>query len=530
VKNKIHSLSFFLVLLVLGSTLLGAISIGALDSLTDYAQVVIEGVVTVVPGPFERNIFVLQDATGGINVYGQGVDFSDFQLERGDTVRVKGYVYTHRQNREVVVETPQQVEKLEIKSPLPEPLWLSLSELSLPHLQGMLVQVHGKFSRVNPPYFYMEDESGEGLVYIRENTGIFLNVSEGIPATVTGVIGQYNNLVELWPRSMEDLVLPDVNPPTLERARFLPPTTLAIRFSEPVDPTSIVSGKSIVVRGGEISQIHFLSDRTLQVLLEDTPVSPLTLFVRGVQDFSGNVSLLRKMEVPLVSPVTVLFDESHGQTAGNADWTITGGFSDFADALSQEGFEVLPSVGSFSEDLLLFCDVLVLSEPNRPYDPQEIAQILAFLGEDGKGVFFIADHGGADRNGNGWDAVRIFNVFAGPEIGFSFTGDDMEAPDVPGPVHAPFGNDVQRVGLWNGSSIQIQSGVENVHTALSFEGKPYIVYGNLSDGRFAAIGDSSPFDDGTGAAGNQLYNGWFLYDNARLGVQVVRWLAGIPNP
>ena len=36
----------------------------------------------------------------------------------------------------------------------------------------------------------------------------------------------------------------------------------------------------------------------------------------------------------------VLFDNTHGQTAGTADWVIDGGFSDFGNGIAQNGYHV----------------------------------------------------------------------------------------------------------------------------------------------------------------------------------------------
>ena len=36
----------------------------------------------------------------------------------------------------------------------------------------------------------------------------------------------------------------------------------------------------------------------------------------------------------------ILFDNTHGQTAGAADWVIDGAFSDFGEALADEGYYV----------------------------------------------------------------------------------------------------------------------------------------------------------------------------------------------
>ncbi len=37
---------------------------------------------------------------------------------------------------------------------------------------------------------------------------------------------------------------------------------------------------------------------------------------------------------------TVLFDNSHAQTAGAADWVIDGAFSDYADSMRKQGYQV----------------------------------------------------------------------------------------------------------------------------------------------------------------------------------------------
>ena len=37
---------------------------------------------------------------------------------------------------------------------------------------------------------------------------------------------------------------------------------------------------------------------------------------------------------------TVLFDRSHGQTAGAADWVSDGAFLDYADSIQKQGYDV----------------------------------------------------------------------------------------------------------------------------------------------------------------------------------------------
>jgi len=131
---------------------------------------------------------------------------------------------------------------------------------------------------------------------------------------------------------------------------------------------------------------------------------------------------------------TILFDVSHGGVEGNADWVIDGGFSDFADALVEQGYTVKEyrGIDLNNDGLIRFfddrtpsstqneavisyqgiqdADVLVLAESNRPFTLSEQQALEQFVA-DGKGIFFIADHYDADRNLNTWDATEVFNGY-----------------------------------------------------------------------------------------------------------------------
>ncbi len=53
-------------------------------------------------------------------------------------------------------------------------------------------------------------------------------------------------------------------------------------------------------------------------------------------------------------------------------------------------------------------DVYIVDEPNDPFTASEKTAIVRFV-QNGGGLFMISDHAGADRNNNGWDAVRVWN-------------------------------------------------------------------------------------------------------------------------
>lgn len=108
----------------------------------------------------------------------------------------------------------------------------------------------------------------------------------------------------------------------------------------------------------------------------------------------------------------VLFDNTHGQTAGTADWVIDGGFSDFGNGISKNGYfvkELRQSTPITYENLKDY-NVFIVPEANIPYKKSEQDAMLQYV-KNGGSIFFIADHYNADRNKNRWDSSEVFNGY-----------------------------------------------------------------------------------------------------------------------
>jgi DNA/RNA endonuclease YhcR with UshA esterase domain len=108
----------------------------------------------------------------------------------------------------------------------------------------------------------------------------------------------------------------------------------------------------------------------------------------------------------------VLFDNTHGETAGAADWVIDGGFSDFANAIANQGYDVkeLRKTTPITYDDLKDYNVFVLGEANIPFKASEQAAMLQYV-QDGGSIFFVGDHYNSDRNLNRWDSGEVYNGF-----------------------------------------------------------------------------------------------------------------------
>jgi len=236
--------------------------------------------------------------------------------------------------------------------------------------------------------------------------------------------------------------------------------------------------------------------------------------------------------------IRVIFDDSHGQTYGNADWVIDGGYSEFADHLRSH---LNASVGAlkycagseqFSSKILRDCDVVVLPEPNTRYSSYEIRVLREFILKGG-GIFFIADHGGSDRNFDGYDSAAIFNEIL-IDWGITFVGDTWsEAPlkSIVNPNH-PVLRGVGNVGAWAATSMLVDKSIPNIEPLINSTttGEAFLLTAEYGKGRIIVLGDSSPFDDGSGTTDKALHDsyGSWLYNHPALAIQSIAWLARTP--
>ncbi|GAB4270699.1 MAG: hypothetical protein Kow0029_07690 [Candidatus Rifleibacteriota bacterium] len=236
----------------------------------------------------------------------------------------------------------------------------------------------------------------------------------------------------------------------------------------------------------------------------------------------------------------VLYDDKHGQTAGNADWIPSGAYSEMTDMLKANGF-IIDTLGEVSDnglitgELLTNYDGIILAEPNNPYKDSEQAAIVEFV-RNGGGAFLIGDHGNSDRDGDGWDAVLALNAFC-TKFGFKFAGDFLYEAPLSGKANKnhPVMYGIRGVGAWAGSTFEMVEAENAKAVGLiysRFKKAPYVVASEFGNGRVVAIGDSSPFDDGTGSGGqNKLHDSYdsFMYSHPQLAYNAMAWVTGT-NP
>ncbi|MGB8955919.1 MAG: hypothetical protein WCC10_11135 [Tumebacillaceae bacterium] len=334
------------------------------------------------------------------------------------------------------------------------------------------------------------------------------------------------------------------------------------------------------------------ASKALKVMLTMTVALPLSIFAASSQQAVAEgpadpAPFINAKVVNENAGKKVLFDNTHAQTAGAADWVIDGAFSDFGNALANDGFyvkELRKSTPITLTDLQGY-DVFVVGEANIPYKQSEQDALLQYV-QGGGSIFFISDHYNADRNKNRWDASEVFNgyrrgAWTNPAKGMSAeeaasgamqgvtSSDwlatnfgvryrynalgDITANNIVAPSQA-FGitTGVSTVAMHAGSTLAIMDptkakGIvylptttakwasavdQGVYNGGGVAEGPFVAVSKVSGGKAAFIGDSSPVEDATPkytreetGATKTTYAGWQEQNDATLMVNIVEWLS-----
>jgi len=337
-------------------------------------------------------------------------------------------------------------------------------------------------------------------------------------------------------------------------------------------------GSTITTSGTALSTASFTVNLTgtvrLQIRKTDGSTNRLNFDNITVESYSGTGGTTPP---PSTGGKKFLFDASHAETAGNADWVLdvdagvvprfptpaasgitsstpetywTAGLSAWGVSLVKLGNSVenLPSgtaitYGNTSnpQDLANY-NVFVVDEPNTLFNATEKAAIVNFV-KNGGGLFMISDHTISDRNNDGYDSPAIWNdlmtnnsVQANP---FGFSIDLTNISETTSNVLASSTNvilngsqgAVTQLKYSNGATITKTTG--SVATPLiwrttSTQGNTNIMCASSTygTGRVVVVADSSPADDGTGSPGNTVYPGWTeIASHAKLHLNASLWLA-----
>ena len=168
-----------------------------------------KGVVSVLPQTFGKTIMYL--AGSGIQLYLSKANWPNLKI--GDLLEVSGTLSESLGEKRIKLSSNQDVKIVGNQAP-PEPKIIKISEIG-EDLEGYLVKIAGKLIEKNGQKFYVQDETGEAAVYLKQNAKINKNnFTEGDDLQITGIVSQNNDLYQILPRSDEDIKKEEILAPT----------------------------------------------------------------------------------------------------------------------------------------------------------------------------------------------------------------------------------------------------------------------------------------------------------------------------
>ncbi|KEO71979.1 chitobiase/beta-hexosaminidase C-terminal domain-containing protein [Anditalea andensis] len=205
---------------LIGDEIGNQITIAAARLLPNGTEVFVEGIV-VAGSTLNPDNRWIQDATGGImlrafsNTLENGVERSA-DLNVGDSVRISGTLATFNQNIQISAGAIG-MERLAANTLLPEPLTISIADISNPAVQGRLVRVDGL--SLSDPRILFEGAGALGSYTITGQSGSRILriptadhpvVGNPIPDKTfdaIGIVDRFNATAQLNPRFQEDIIL-----------------------------------------------------------------------------------------------------------------------------------------------------------------------------------------------------------------------------------------------------------------------------------------------------------------------------------
>jgi len=260
----------------------------------------------------------------------------------------------------------------------------------------------------------------------------------------------------------------------------------------------------------------------------------------------GNEANPQQIPTPAQSGITSSTSQNYWKGAISA-WAVDAvklGY--YVETLPYDG-QITYGNSSNSQDLSNY-DIFVVCEPNILFTTSEKTALMNFV-QNGGGLFMISDHDNSDRNGDGYDSPAIWNDFMqnnsvqNNPFGITFdyeyfTEATSNIPNLPNDplLHGSYGN-VTSVEFYGGTSMTLNPSQNTSVKGVVYRGGysntgttgVLCAYATYGQGRIAALGDSSPADDGTGDTGDNLYDGWIQDANGnheRLIMNATIWLTG----
>ncbi|MBD3360125.1 MAG: hypothetical protein GF365_05480 [Candidatus Buchananbacteria bacterium] len=173
-------------------------------NLTLKTKIKTKGIVSVLPNTFGKTTMYLNlKNSAGIQLYMYKADWP--KLKIGDLVDVAGEISESKGEKRIKLSSKDDLTILENQGS-PEAKQIMINEIG-EEIEGYLVQIQGQLIEKSGSRFYVQDETGEAEIYIKQKTKITKsNFKEGDNLTITGIVSQNDDIYQILPRSNDDFI------------------------------------------------------------------------------------------------------------------------------------------------------------------------------------------------------------------------------------------------------------------------------------------------------------------------------------
>ena len=262
----------------------------------------LRGVVTVPPGVYRNNAFVIQDTTGGMYIYAGSTALPSIAL--GDVVQVTGTLKLY--NGLLEIDPLTGVSK-HGTAPVPAPLFVGTGNVDA--TQGWLIRVSGTATFATTPptpgasdwSFTLNDGSGAVKIFVDKDTRIDMRAYKtGDVLTIIGFSGNYNG-AQVMPRYQSDVMVYDATPPQVtstvppaDATGVSPYDPISATFNEAIKADTLTSDSFVLVgpAGAINGSVSYAAGTYTASFTPAAYLDPYTRYTAtlttAIQDLAGN--------------------------------------------------------------------------------------------------------------------------------------------------------------------------------------------------------------------------------------------------
>ncbi len=174
-------------------------------TLTVKTKIKSQGIVSVLPNTFGKTTMYITDPNGysGIQLYMYKSDWPELKI--GDLVEVTGEISESKGETRIKLANKENLIIIG-KQNEPDPKKIMINKINEEN-EGSLIQIQGQLIEKSGSRFYVQDESGEAEIYIKQKTKISKShFKEADNLTVTGIVSQNDDVYQILPRSDDDFI------------------------------------------------------------------------------------------------------------------------------------------------------------------------------------------------------------------------------------------------------------------------------------------------------------------------------------